>query len=265
MASLGIDPSTTRTNGSSSPRSALKNHSMKSSAPPTGPHSKSISGQCTAILGKPGQGAERDLLDARLGRRGQGDGVPVAAEPGVDPQDVDDRLVRWQLSVAVNVPSPGRGRAAIVRLHAVSASCRPPVNECLLHRPLERASAVRPLTVPACRTRITGAWPRNDVPRGRRQPRVLARVRAGAAPPVHAAGDPAAAVRAARIRIRAGAAAVEFQVRPRRPSRRLSRPGPARARRAGAGLGQRPSDRTGAPCLRGSRRWGSGCYGYGWG
>ena len=54
IASLGIDPSTTRTNGSSSPRSALKNHSMKSSAPPTGPHSKSISGQCTAILGSPG-------------------------------------------------------------------------------------------------------------------------------------------------------------------------------------------------------------------
>src|ERR1700724_2020568 len=55
MASLGIEPSTTRTNGSSSPRSALKNHSRKSSAPPTGPHSKSISGQCTAIFGSPGR------------------------------------------------------------------------------------------------------------------------------------------------------------------------------------------------------------------
>src|SRR4051794_16431364 len=52
--SLGIDPSTTRTNGSSSPRSALKNHSRKSSAPPLGPHSKSISGQWTATRGRPG-------------------------------------------------------------------------------------------------------------------------------------------------------------------------------------------------------------------
>ena len=54
MASLGIDPSTTSTNGSSSPRSALCHHSMKLSAPCSGPHSKSISGQCTAIFGSPG-------------------------------------------------------------------------------------------------------------------------------------------------------------------------------------------------------------------
>ena len=54
MASFGMEPSTTSTNGSSSPRSALKNHSMKSSAPPTGPHSKSMRGQCTAIFGRPG-------------------------------------------------------------------------------------------------------------------------------------------------------------------------------------------------------------------
>src|SRR3954454_8526277 len=52
--SLGIDPSPTRTNGSSAPRSALKNHSRKSSAPPLGPHSKSISGQWTATFGSPG-------------------------------------------------------------------------------------------------------------------------------------------------------------------------------------------------------------------
>ena len=32
----------------------MKNHSRKSSAPPFGPHSKSISGQCTAMLGRPG-------------------------------------------------------------------------------------------------------------------------------------------------------------------------------------------------------------------
>src|SRR5258705_13653593 len=49
-----MDPSTTRTNGSNSPRSALKNHSRKSSAPPVGPHSKSIRGQWTAIFGRPG-------------------------------------------------------------------------------------------------------------------------------------------------------------------------------------------------------------------
>src|SRR5689334_4443237 len=50
-----MDPSTTRTKGSNSPRSALKNHSRKSSAPPLGPHSKSIRGQCTATWGSPGR------------------------------------------------------------------------------------------------------------------------------------------------------------------------------------------------------------------
>ena len=49
-----MEPSTTSTNGSSSPRSALKNHSMKSLVLPTGPLSKSISGQCTATFGSPG-------------------------------------------------------------------------------------------------------------------------------------------------------------------------------------------------------------------
>src|SRR5579859_1159187 len=43
IASFGIDPSTTRTNGSSSPRSALCHHSMKLSAPCSRPHSKSSS------------------------------------------------------------------------------------------------------------------------------------------------------------------------------------------------------------------------------
>src|SRR6516164_3053284 len=55
IASFGMEPSTTRTNGSSSPRSALCHHSMKVSAPCSGPHSKSISGQCTATLGSPGK------------------------------------------------------------------------------------------------------------------------------------------------------------------------------------------------------------------
>ena len=39
---------------------------MKVSAPCTGPESKSISGQCTAIFGRPGRRLERDLLDAGL-------------------------------------------------------------------------------------------------------------------------------------------------------------------------------------------------------
>ncbi len=52
--SLGIEPSTTSTNGSSSPRSAWKKYSMKSLLLPTGPLSKSISGQCTATFGSPG-------------------------------------------------------------------------------------------------------------------------------------------------------------------------------------------------------------------
>ena len=128
MASFGIEPSTISTNGSSSPRSALKNHSRKSSAPPLGPHSKSISGQWTAIFGRPGQGAERDLLDAGLRRAGQGDRVAVAAQPGVDPQDVDDGLS----SVATGRPPRAGGAGAPLRHPNVP----PPdahVNECISH------------------------------------------------------------------------------------------------------------------------------------
>ena len=44
-------------------------------------------------LRETGEGAEGDLLDARLGRGGEGDGIAVTAQPGVDPQDVDDELV----------------------------------------------------------------------------------------------------------------------------------------------------------------------------
>ena len=44
-------------------------------------------------LGQARQGAERDLLDAGLGRGGQRDGVAVTAESGVDPQDVDQGLL----------------------------------------------------------------------------------------------------------------------------------------------------------------------------
>ena len=43
-------------------------------------------------LRKSGERTECDLLDARLGRGSQRDGVPVATEAGVDPQDVDERF-----------------------------------------------------------------------------------------------------------------------------------------------------------------------------
>ena len=41
-------------------------------------------------LGQAGQRTEGDLLDARLGRRGQRDGVSVTAESGVDPKHMDE-------------------------------------------------------------------------------------------------------------------------------------------------------------------------------
>ena len=44
-------------------------------------------------LREPGQRPERDLLDAGLGGGGEGDRVAVAAQPGVDPQDVDDGIL----------------------------------------------------------------------------------------------------------------------------------------------------------------------------
>src|SRR2546423_15243067 len=50
-----MEPSMTSTNGSNSSRSALWNQSMKLSLPCSGPHSKSINGQCSAILGRPGR------------------------------------------------------------------------------------------------------------------------------------------------------------------------------------------------------------------
>src|SRR5579859_747256 len=43
-------------------------------------------------LGQPRQGAEHDLLDAWLGRRGQGDRVPVTAKTAVHPEDVNNRF-----------------------------------------------------------------------------------------------------------------------------------------------------------------------------
>jgi len=54
LVSSGTEPSTTRMNGSSSPRSARWNQSMKLSAPLSGPDSKSKNGQCMATVGSPG-------------------------------------------------------------------------------------------------------------------------------------------------------------------------------------------------------------------
>src|SRR5271168_4549182 len=133
IASLGIEPSTTSTNGSSSPLSALKNHSMKSSAPPTGPHSKSISGQWTAILGSPGRAPK--AISSMLGW--------VAAVSATEsPSQLRPALIQrtWttvssvRVSVTVKpVPLPLKeprqaSCSASTITHAVLR-----VNECLLH------------------------------------------------------------------------------------------------------------------------------------
>src|SRR5580704_10044843 len=84
MASLGIEPSTTSTNGSSSPRSALCHHSMKLSAPCSGPHSKSMSGQCYRIA--------------------------VAAESSIHPEDVHHRLGRGLRRAVAGLRGSGHER-----------------------------------------------------------------------------------------------------------------------------------------------------------
>src|SRR5271156_2637459 len=132
MASLGIDPSTTRTNGSSSPRSALKNHSRKSSAPPTGPHSKSMSGQWTAILGSPGRAPS--AISSMLG-------CVAAVSATESPSQLSPALIHktWTTvssggaSVTVKVHTPYFTSRRVARLPAVVQENRPPVNECLLH------------------------------------------------------------------------------------------------------------------------------------
>src|SRR5580658_9938162 len=133
MASFGIDPSITSTNGSSSPRSALKNHSRKSSAPPTGPHSKSMSGQWTAILGRPGNAPR--AISSMLG-------CVAAVSATESPSQLNPALIQrtWTtassvgVSVAVKIPSPvtaARGCAARCSLSPHLGK----VNGCLLHRP----------------------------------------------------------------------------------------------------------------------------------
>ena len=65
---------------------------MKSSAPPIGPHSKSISGQCTAIFGSPGSAPS--AISSMLGWVAAVSATesPSQLKPGVDPQDVDQGL-----------------------------------------------------------------------------------------------------------------------------------------------------------------------------
>ncbi len=46
-------------------------------------------------LRQPGQGSEGDLLDARLSGGGERHRVAVAAQAGIDPEDVDDRVL-WR-------------------------------------------------------------------------------------------------------------------------------------------------------------------------
>ncbi len=63
--SFGIDPSTTSTNGSSSPRSALKNHSKKSSARPWG-RTRSRSG-ASAPRSWGGRGSAPSAISSMVG------------------------------------------------------------------------------------------------------------------------------------------------------------------------------------------------------
>ena len=85
---------------------------------------------------QPGQGAERDLLDAGLGGRGEGHGVAVAAEAGVDPEDVDQglfgcefclsgRRVRHVCHFPGPLSEPGRGCVTpVIRRDRISVYLR---------------------------------------------------------------------------------------------------------------------------------------------
>ena len=90
--SLGIEPSTTSTNGSSLPASASYQASMNSA-----PFSKASTGLCTTTFGMPGIAPGDDVLEARLGGRGHGDGVAVARQPGGHPDDVGGHRLRLVL------------------------------------------------------------------------------------------------------------------------------------------------------------------------
>ena len=108
IASFGIDPSTTSTNGSSSPRSALKNHSMNVSAPLSGPHSKSINGQCTATFGSPGSAPI--AISSMLG-------WVAAVRATESPSQLNPALIQRMWTVGASVP-------AVVDIGVASSACR---------------------------------------------------------------------------------------------------------------------------------------------
>ena len=71
-------------------------------------------------LGQAGEGAQGDLLDAGLSGSGQGDRVTVTAEPGVDPQDVDQCLVYRRCHVGPPTLANGHSNTAPFRACASS-------------------------------------------------------------------------------------------------------------------------------------------------
>ena len=77
--------------------------------------------------------AERDLLDARLSRGGERDGIAVAAQAGIDPQHMDDGLVRRGFGRRHDVTSRGRPAARRLPVPGLPPGSVP-VNECLVHR-----------------------------------------------------------------------------------------------------------------------------------
>ena len=116
--SLGIEPSMTRTKGpSSSPRSALKNQSMNDWEPPTGPDSKSISGQCTATVGSPGSAPS--AISSMLGWVAA---VRATESPSHDSPAFIQRMCtvvsRWSANVVTRSPSWSRASQQVV-------GCRP--------------------------------------------------------------------------------------------------------------------------------------------
>ena len=104
--SFGIEPSTTSTNGSISPRSARHHHSMNSGAVLVGEHRV-----VDDHLRHPRDRLEDDVLQARVDRGGHRDGVAVAGESRGHPDDVGLDglgllLVRYELSGQRHQHSP---------------------------------------------------------------------------------------------------------------------------------------------------------------
>ena len=88
-------------------------------------------------LGQAGDGAEDDVLDARLGGGGDGDRVAVAAQAGGDPEDVDLLGQPRRLSVPCRTP-PRFSRSAATAPRPSSVTTRSPPTAC------------RRVTIPGC-------------------------------------------------------------------------------------------------------------------